>query len=70
MKNGMDPGILLLLGVVISGIVIAINGVVEMYGEWIKKRWPKTNKWPKGWVNFATGIIVALLALLGIRAWA
>jgi len=47
MTNGIDPGILLLLGVVISGIVIAINGVMEMYGEWIKKIWPKTEKWPK-----------------------
>jgi len=70
MTNGIDPGILLLLGVVISGIVIAINGVVEMCGEWIKKKWPKAEKWPKGWVNFVTGIIVAFLALLGIRAWA
>lgn len=63
MENGIDTGIILLLGVVLSGIVVAINGVVQMLGEWIKVRGPK------GWVNFVTGVIVAFLALLGIWAW-
>jgi len=63
MENGVGPGIILLLGVVISGIVVALNGVVEMFGEWIKV------KGPKGWPNFVTGMIVAFLALLGMWAW-
>lgn len=63
MENGVDPGIILLLAVVLSGIIIAINGVVEMFSQWVKV------KGPKGWVNFVTGIIVAFLALLGIRFW-
>lgn len=59
----MDPGIVLLLGVVVSGIVIAITGVVQMLGELSKV------KGPKGWVNLVAGAIVGLLGLLGIMAW-
>lgn len=61
MENGIDPGIILLLAVVLSGLVLAFNGVVELFSNWVK--------WPKGWVNFITGLIVAFLALLGMWAW-
>jgi uncharacterized membrane protein (DUF441 family) len=60
-ENGVDSGIILLLGVVLSGLVLAFNRVVELFSNWVK--------WPKGWVNFITGLIVAFLALIGIRAW-
>ena len=59
----MDQGIILLLGVVISGTIIAIIGVVEMLSQLFKV------KGPKGWGNFVAGMIVGLLGLLGIWAW-
>ena len=63
METGVDPGIILLLGVVLSGVIIAITGVVGMFGEWVKV------KGPKGWINFVAGIIVAFLGLAGLRFW-
>ena len=55
----MAQGTMLLFGVLLSGMIIAITGVVELFGRWFN--------WPRGAPNFIAGLVVFILALVGMR---